>query len=281
MPDGRYPLDAGPLGGPSLVGGAERDFPVLSSTCTIPDSAQGYSLNFTVVSKSVLEYLTVWPRQSQPKVSTLNDLTGTIVANAAIVPAGTEGAISVFATNNTDLVIDIDGYFAPAGTGQYPLSLYTLAPCRVLDTRKSSGTFSGMLPVEVLQSGCQVPSAQAYVLNATVVPQNGQPLGYLTLWPDAEGKPVVSTLNALDGAITSNMAIVPPLNGSVDAYATNPTDLVLDIFSYFAPILPLNIPTTSLPSGTLTYTYNATLGRAAASLPTPGAWLSATPCRLD
>ena len=32
------------------------------------------------------------------------------------------------------------------------------------------------------------------------------------------------------------MAIVPTLNGSIDAYATNPTDLVLDIFSYFAPI---------------------------------------------
>ncbi len=105
-----------------------------------------------------------------------------------------------------------------------------------------------------------MPSAQAYVLNATVVPLNGQPLGYLTLWPDAEGRPVVATLDALDGAITNNMAIVPTLNGSIDAYATNPTNLVLDIFSYFAPIAPLNITTTSLPSGALTYSYSATLG---------------------
>ena len=45
-------------------------------------------------------------------------------------------------------------------------------------------------------------------MNATVVPQQG-PVGYLTLWPDGQGLPVVSTLNAYDGAVTSNMAIVP------------------------------------------------------------------------
>jgi hypothetical protein len=45
----------------------------------------------------------------------------------------------------------------------------------------------------------------------------------------------VSTLNAIDGAITSNMAIVPTSNGSVDAFASNLTQLVLDISAYFAP----------------------------------------------
>ena len=69
----------------------------------------------------------------EPLVSTLNDLTGTIVANAAIVPAGTGGDISVYPSNDTDLIIDINGYFAPPGTGG--LSLYPVAPCRVIDTR--------------------------------------------------------------------------------------------------------------------------------------------------
>jgi hypothetical protein len=62
-----------------------------------------------------------------------------------------------------------------------------------------------------------------------------QNLSYLTLWPDGEDQPVVSTLNAADGWITSNMAIVPNGNGSVDAYAAGVTQLVLDISSYFAP----------------------------------------------
>ena len=213
---------------------------MLSSTCNIPDTAQAYSLNFAAIPRGPLGYLTVWPTgQDKPLVSTLNALTGTVTANAALVPAGTQGAISVYPSSATDLVIDVDGYFAPIpdspGSGPQPLSLYTLAPCRVLDTRPGSGAFSGTMAVDVLTSVCHVPSAQAYVLNATVVPQHGQPLGYLTLWPDAESKPVVSTLNALDGAITSNMAIVPTLNGSIDAYATTATDLVADIFSYFAP----------------------------------------------
>jgi hypothetical protein len=42
-------------------------------------------------------------------------------------------------------------------------------------------------------------------------------------------------LNALDGSITNNMAIVPTTNGKIDAYASGITQLILDISSYFAP----------------------------------------------
>ena len=93
---------------------------------------------------------------------------------------------------------------------------------------------------ETLRSRYAVPSvtespvtAQAYVFNATVVPTGA--LGYLTLWPDGATKPLVSTLNALDGSITNNMAIVPSTNGKVDAFASGITQLILDISSYFAP----------------------------------------------
>ena len=161
---------------------------------------------------------------------------GQIIANAAVVVAGTGGDVSVYPTNDTDLVIDINGYFAPAGTGG--LSLYGVPPCRVIDTRHvgSGQPFSGVLspPVDVVGSACEISSlAQAYVFNASVVPQG--PLGYLTLWPDGAVQPVVSTLNALDGSISSNMAIVPSTNGKVDAFASGITQLILDISSYFAP----------------------------------------------
>jgi PKD repeat protein len=225
----------GPLNGPSMAGGETRDFPLLSSSCNIPPSAQAYALNFTVVPTSKLGYLTTWPvGQAKPLVSTLSDLTGTIVANAAIVPAGTGGDINVFVADPTDVVIDVNGYFAPANAGGQ--SLYTVAPCRVLDTRNTAGAFTGMLepPVDVVASACGIANtAQAFVFNATVVPQGG--LGYLTLWPDTETKPLVSTLDALDGAITSNMAIVPTVNSLIDAFASDTTQLVLDIFAYFAP----------------------------------------------
>ncbi len=224
------------LGPPFLTGLHERMFPILAAvSCNIPSTAAAYSLNFSVVPHGALGYMTVWPTgQSRPLVSTLNDIPGTIIANAAIVPAGTGGQISVYPSNDTDLIIDINGYFAAPGTGG--LSLYAVAPCRVIDTRQLGPPFTGTLtpPVDVLHSFCGPPAtAQAYVFNATVVPQGG--LGYLTLWPDGTLRPTVSTLNALDGSITNNMAIVPSTNGKVDAYASGITQLILDISSYFAP----------------------------------------------
>ena len=225
----------GNLGGPYLQGHQERDFPVLEGSCGLPSNAAAYSMNFTVVPKGPrVNYLTVWPAgEAQPTVSTLNDPTGTVVANAALVPAGTDGAIATYVTDNTDLLIDVDGYFAPPGSGG--LSFYALTPCRVLDTRSGGGQpFHGELTINVQTSPCGPPAtAQGYVFNATAVP-NG-PLYYLTLWPDGEPQPTVSTLNAQDGAITSNMAIVPNTDGKTDAWAQGYTQLILDISGYFAP----------------------------------------------
>jgi YVTN family beta-propeller protein len=235
--DTRNPV--GELGGPFLSQDQQRNFPVLESTC-IPQNAnaQAYSFNVTAVPHPTgqrLGFLTVWPKgEPQPGVSTLNNVTGTIVANAAIVPSGAGGAISVYPNNDTDLLIDINGYFAAPGTNG--LSLYTVAPCRVIDTRQvgNGQPFMNELTVNVMGSQCALPSnAQAYVFNATVVPP-GQ-LGFLTLWADGQTQPNASTLNAKDGAITSNMAVVPTTNGSIDAYANALTQLILDISSYFAP----------------------------------------------
>jgi hypothetical protein len=105
---------AGTFGGPAVTPAQIRAYPIPSSACGIPASAQAYSLNATVVPAGPLAYLTLWPSGAgQPFVSTLNSLNGAIVRNAAIVPAGTGGAVSAFATNPTELVLDITGYFAP------------------------------------------------------------------------------------------------------------------------------------------------------------------------
>jgi hypothetical protein len=62
----------------------------------------------------LLSFLTAWPTGAgQPFVSTLNSFDGSIVANAAIVPAGASGAVSIYVTDRTQVILDIDGYFAP------------------------------------------------------------------------------------------------------------------------------------------------------------------------
>jgi hypothetical protein len=226
----------GPLGGPALVGNATRTFPVRTA-CGLPPTAQAYSLNLTVVpGAGSVGYLTGWPTgQPQPFVASLNSVKpGEITANAAILPAGTSGDVNIFVTDNTDLIIDINGYFAAPGAGG--LSLYNLTPCRVLDTRDPPGSppFVGTRDIAVGSSGCGAPlTAEAYVFNTTVVPSAG--LVYLTLWPQGTPQPFVSTLNDLDGSITNNLGIVPTNNTQISAFASDPTHLVMDIFGYFGP----------------------------------------------
>jgi hypothetical protein len=107
----------GYFGPPSLAGGAVRVFPVQSSTtCSIPSNAQAYSFNITVVPQGFLDFLTMWPDgQPRPTASTLNGYVGTVIANAAVVPAGTSGAVDVYASQNTDVIVDINGYYVPQG----------------------------------------------------------------------------------------------------------------------------------------------------------------------
>jgi hypothetical protein len=108
--DTRNPL--GTFGGPSLQAATPRNFPVLSGSCGIPTNASAYSFNITVVPAGFLGFLTIWPAGlTQPLASTINSYLGVAVANAAIVSAGTNGAVSVYATNPTDVILDINGYF--------------------------------------------------------------------------------------------------------------------------------------------------------------------------
>ena len=105
-------------------------------------TATDYSLNVTVIPHGPLGYLTVWPMgEGRPLVSTLNSADGRVKANAAIVPAGDGGEVSIYVTNTTDVVLDIDGYFAPPNGAT--LAFYSLQPCRVADTRNPPSDLGG------------------------------------------------------------------------------------------------------------------------------------------
>jgi len=235
----------GAFGPPQLTAGATQSFPIPASTCDLPPSAEAYSLNITVVPPGLFHYLTIWPAgQTAPPVSTLNDSSGTVLANAAIVPGGTNGAVDVFVSDATDVVIDSNGYFAPPGNPG-ALYFYPLTPCRVADTRAASDFTGAFGPPQMTagstrsfpipSSSCGVPTtAQAYALNITVVPPG--PLNYITTWPTGLAMPLVSTLNDIRGAIVANAAIVPAgTTGAISLFTHNATDLVIDIDGYFAP----------------------------------------------
>ena len=233
---------SGQFGGPTMFGGQIRDFPIPLSSCAIPATARGYSLNVTVVPGGYLGYLSTWPTgQAQALVSTLNSWTGKVVANAAIVPAGTNESISVFVSNPTDVILDDNGYFAAPGSAG-GLLFYPVTPCRVADTRNANGLFGGpemdagdTRSFAIPASACSVPSnAAAYSVNVTVVPDG--PLSYLSAWPTGSAQPFVSTLNSFDGSVVANAAIVPAgTKGAISIFVTNETHVILDINGYFAP----------------------------------------------
>src|SRR5579863_4286896 len=101
----------GTFGGPPITQGTSRSFPIPQGACAIPANAAAYALNAAVVPHGRLGYLTLWPSgATMPVVSTLNS-DGRVKANAAIVAAGQGGAISVYASNTTDVILDISGYF--------------------------------------------------------------------------------------------------------------------------------------------------------------------------
>lgn len=234
----------GAFGPPSIAGGSSRTIPVGQSSCGIPATATAYSLNITVIPRGPLAFLTVYPTgQSRPNVSTLNSFDGTVVANAGLVPAGLNGAIDIYASGTTEVVVDINGYLVAADS--QAMRFYTIPPCRLMDTRQEGGKQGAWGPpvlmggtsrtVPVVEGGCGVPaSAKAYLMNITVVPVGA--LAYLTIWPAGLPTPLASTLNSFEGRVVANAAVVPAgTGGAVQIYVTNTTHVVVDVNGYLAP----------------------------------------------
>jgi hypothetical protein len=112
-----FPVGYGP---PGLSPAVERSFDLDNGPCPgIPPSLAAYSLNITVVGPTGPGHLVIWPTGStRPDVSSINYTAGQTIANAVIVPAGNNGAISVVAgVSGTNLLIDINGYYAATASG--------------------------------------------------------------------------------------------------------------------------------------------------------------------
>lgn len=148
----------GPYGPPAIPPGdsSVRTVPV-PGRCGVPVGAQAFSVNLTVVPDGgPLGYITLYPTgMTRPVVSTLTNLAGVIVSNAAIVPGDNTGSFNIYVTNSTHVVIDINGYYLPpaalalgAGTAG--------APALTFSNDANSGVYSP-LPgtVSVAASGTE------------------------------------------------------------------------------------------------------------------------------
>jgi hypothetical protein len=174
--DATKPAGYGP---PSLAGGVPRNF-TLTGQCGIAGTAQAVSLNITVTNTLGPGFILIFPQGgAQPLVSTLNYVAGQTVANAAVVPLGTGGGITVIAgVSGTDLIIDTNGYYAPQTlvstlntlSGDVTLgagTAITITPSGNTLTIASNGGPGGLLPTGIAGQTLR-HSGAAWVANSAL-----------------------------------------------------------------------------------------------------------------
>ncbi|MBL8209220.1 MAG: Ig-like domain repeat protein [Bryobacterales bacterium] len=228
---------AGPFGPPSLRAQEVRRFRLPQTPyCAVPTAA-AYSVTVTVVPPAPLAFLTAWPAGvGQPAVSTINSFAGRVLANNVVVPAAPDGSIDLFGYNDTDVLVDINGYYAP-DDGRNGLYYFAVTQCRASDSTAGAPFANETartvdVPAAV---GCQgIPrSAKAYALNVIALP-NGNPMPFITAYPTGQPRPAASILNAFEGQAVANAAIVPSgANGAVDIYAFRATHVIVEATGYF------------------------------------------------
>ena len=198
-------------------------------------------MNVTVTQAQANGFATVYPCGGPvPNASNLNYLTGDTVPNSVITGLGAAGAVCIYTSAATHLIVDIAGYFADTSAFT-PLA----APARVLDSRPAGDTVDGQFQrTGVLAAGATItlpvggragvpPTAASVALNVTVT--QAQANGFTTVYPCGGPVPNASNLNYLTGDTVPNSVITGlGAAGAVCIYTSAATHLIVDIAGYFA-----------------------------------------------
>lgn len=110
--------------------------PVNGNIAQIPQEASAVALNVTVVNPEAPGFVTVWPcSAARPNASNLNFVAGQVVPNNVVAPIGDQGNVCFFSSQNTDIIVDVSGYF----TGVVGNQFVGATPKRFVDTRDGTG----------------------------------------------------------------------------------------------------------------------------------------------
>jgi RHS repeat-associated protein len=107
------------LAGHTLSSGATANVTVPSEYGDgVPANATAVVLNVTELNATAPAYFTVWPTgTTRPATTNLTFPVGVTNNNEATVALGTSGQISIYNFNgNTDVLVDVEGYYTPATT---------------------------------------------------------------------------------------------------------------------------------------------------------------------
>lgn len=124
-----------------------------------------------------------------------------------------------------------------------------VAPYRVLDTRATGGTARGStITIDTLLGDVAAAAAVQITVADTAGP------GFLTAWSDQDEQPETSVLNFQHpNEITGNFVIVPVRDGKFRIYASEPTDIIVDVVGYattYSASTPSRVADTRTTGGT-------------------------------
>ncbi len=207
---------------------------LLASLTTAPTGATAVALTLTTTRAATSGFTTAYPCGTpQPNVSAVQILAGSDVPGTTIVPLGADGTICVFTSVDTDLIIDVLGWFGPGGqrfTGQVPE--------RLLDTRRPPGASAvptGTVTRVQVTGGGRPVDATSVSVNLTAT--GGRSTGYVTVFPCGATQPTASVLNLRPGVDVANHAFVAlDAQGGFCLWNSAPTHLIADVDGWYAPL---------------------------------------------
>jgi hypothetical protein len=207
-------------------GGAVADGSVTVVPTTADGGSSAVTVNVTVTNPTDNGYVTSYPcGTTPPNASNLNFTRGQTIANLAITKIGAGGAICIFSSVATDLIVDFNGSFA-SGSGYSPVD-----PTRVVDTRAGTGAVLAQLAAGTTISvpiASRLPGSSAATVNLTVTNTHGG--GYLTAFPCGTSLPNASNLNFGEGQTIANLSITKVgADGAICIFTSATTDLVVDL----------------------------------------------------
>jgi hypothetical protein len=207
----------------------------IGGRATVPAGAGAVSANFTVTGTAGAGYLTVWNCSAErPMASTVNFSAADTVANAASVPMDANGGICVYSPVDTDLVVDVSGYYEANGSDHFA----AMTPTRLMDTRLGLGGAGRLAAGQTVALQVTAPDAvpagsRAAVLNVTSVDPGAD--GFVTVYPCDMPRPLAAALNPKPGQIRPNLVITPlSSDGRVCIFSSNDVDLVVDATGYLS-----------------------------------------------
>ena len=234
------------IGGPTgrLVGGQPR-----TVTLGVPAGASAALVNFTLDNGVGPEaqcrppsYLVAWkPGTAKPATSNANVGGCDVAANTAVVQVDGTGSIVVEVFADVHVIVDVLGYYTPAGGAVTAGRFQAVTPTRLLDsragaapgndyTRANTGNTS-VVRFPVAGRGGVPAGAKTVSLTVTAIGPGSDAPGYVTAYAGGTPLPATSTVNHTGSFDTrANLALVPlGADGTVELFLYQVANVVVDV----------------------------------------------------